>query len=254
MTEIIRPSPRHKTASLFVTCMVDTFFPNVGIAMVKICDRLGIKTRFPAGQTCCGQPAFNGGFQDDARRVAQNTLHALADADLVVTPSGSCAAMLRRYYPELFQDNPTLHEKARWLSSITWEFTEYLVDGLGITDIGAVLPKTRVAFHDSCHALRMMGIREQPRKLAAAVQGVEIVEMPGADECCGFGGVFSVKMPEISAAMVHTKIDHILSVEVDYVATVDSGCMANINGGLSRKGHTPKVIHIADLLGRGLSD
>ena len=254
MTEPLRPSPRHKTAALFITCLVDQLFPDIGIAVVRLLDHLGIETVFPADQTCCGQPAFNAGFQDDARRVARNTINALADAELVVTPSGSCAAMIRCYYPELFQDDPAMRAKANWVAAITWELTEYLVDGLGITDLGAKLPPTRAAYHDACHGLRMLGLKEQGRKLVAGIDGVTLVEMPGAEECCGFGGLFAVKSPEISAAMLHAKLDLIAQVDVDYVVTGDAGCLAQINGGLSRKGQAQKVIHIADLLARGLED
>ena len=257
MFDILRPSPRHKTASLFITCMVDMFFPDVGVSTVKLLDHLGIKSRFPAGQTCCGQPAFNAGFQGNARQVAHNFVNAFADADLVVTPSGSCAAMVRHYYPELFEDDPKMLAKATWVASITWELTEYLVDGLGITDLGARLPPTTVAFHHACHGLRMMGLQSQGRALAEAIEGVTVVDLPGADECCGFGGLFAVKMPEISMAMLNRKINRILSIDVDVadnirIVTGDSGCMAQINGGLSRAGHSRRVIHVASLLANGL--
>jgi L-lactate dehydrogenase complex protein LldE len=252
MIEIIRPAPRLKTASLFVTCMVDMIFPDIGISTVKILDHLGIKTDFPTRQTCCGQPAHNGGFHKDAKKVARNTIHALADSELVVVPSGSCAAMIRQEYPAMFQDDPSMREKATWVASITWELTEFLVDGLGVTDIGAKLSPMTVAYHDACHGLRMGGLKQQGRKLVTAVEGVTLVEMPGAEECCGFGGLFSVKMPEISTAMLKRKLAYIEQVDADHIVSGDAGCMAQMNGGLSRNAKEPKVMHIADFLAQGL--
>lgn len=254
MTDIPRPSPHNKPVSLFVTCMVDHIYPQVGISTVKILDRIGVAVRFPVAQTCCGQPAFNAGFWDDARPVARQFIEAFADADLIVTPSGSCASMVRHYYPQLFQDDPAMREKAYWVASITWELTEYLVDGLGIVDLGASLPPTRAAFHHACHGLRLMGLSEQGEVLAEAIEGVTVVDLPGADECCGFGGLFSVKMPEISGAMLKKKVDHIAATPVDCIITGDSGCMAQINGGLTRAKQQPRVIHIAEFVANGLSD
>jgi L-lactate dehydrogenase complex protein LldE len=252
MTEITRPSPRNKTVSLFVTCLVDMIYPKTGVAVVEILDRLGIEARFPTGQTCCAQPAFNGGFWDDARTVARNFLNVFADADLIVTPSGSCASMVQHYYPVLFKDDPALYKRALRAASITWEFTEYLVDGLGVTDLKAERPPTRVGFHDACHGLRLMGLRSQARTLAENIDGVTVVELPGADECCGFGGLFSVKMPQVSGAMLEKKLNHIDTAGIDMVITGDSGCLAQINGGLSRSGRAPRVVHIAELLAQSL--
>ncbi len=254
MTDIPRPSPRNKPVSLFITCMVDHIYPQVGISTVKILDRVGVEVRFPLAQTCCGQPAFNAGFWDDARPVARQFIEAFAGADLIVTPSGSCASMVRHYYPELFKDDATLHRKAQRIASITWELTEYLVDGLGIVDLGASLPPTRVAFHHACHGLRLMGLSQQARQLAEAVDGVTVVDLPGSDECCGFGGLFAVKMPEISGAMLKKKVGNIEATPADYIVTGDSGCIAQMNGGLSRAGLQPKVLHIAQLVANGLEN
>ncbi len=250
----LRPSPRHKPVSLFVTCIVDTIYPQTGISVVEILEHLGVEVRFPLSQTCCGQPAFNAGFRDDARRVARQFLTAFAGAKVIVTPSGSCASMIRHYYPELFEDDPEWRQRAVWASSITWEFTEYLVDGLGITDLGAKLSPTTIAFHDACHGHRMMELDEQARKLAQAVEGITVSEMEDADRCCGFGGVFAVKMPEVSGAMLERKIEEIKAAGVDYVVTGDCSCMMQINGGLSRQNQTQRVMHIADLLARGLQN
>lgn len=252
MSEIVRPSPRNKTVSLFVTCMVDNIFPNTGISTVKILDHLDVKVNFPTGQTCCAQPAFNAGFWDDARTVARQFLRAFADADLIVTPSGSCASMVQHYYPELFKDDPAMLERANRAASITWELSEYLVDGLGITDLNASLPPTRVAFHQACHGLRLMNLKDQSRTLVENIDGVTVVDLPGAEECCGFGGLFSVKMADISGAMLKEKIKHIDSIDADIIITGDSGCLAQINGGLSRAGKRRRVAHLADVLANGL--
>jgi L-lactate dehydrogenase complex protein LldE len=250
----LRPSPRYKPVSLFVTCIVDAIYPKTGVSVVEILEHVGVEVRFPMGQTCCGQPAFNAGFWDDSRKVAEHFLDVFADAEVIVTPSGSCATMIRHYYPQLFKDDPGLYERATWASNITWEFTEYLVDGLGISDIGAVLPPTKVAFHDACHGLRGLGLKQQARQLAEAVDGVTLTEMTGADQCCGFGGLFSVKMPDVSTAMLKDKLIHIDAADADVIITGDCSCLTQINGGLSRQQHEKRAVHIADLLARGLEN
>ena len=254
MTEELRPSPKYKPVSLFVTCIVDAMFPQTGISVVKVLEHLGVEVQFPMTQTCCGQPAFNSGFWDDARAVAKQFLRAFAEADVIVTPSGSCATMVRHYYPELFKDDPQWRTRANRAASITWEFTEYLVDGLGITDLGAALPPLTVAFHDACHGLRGLGLETQARALVEQVEGVTIREMHGADHCCGFGGTFAVKMAPISNAMLSEKIRDIEAADVDRVLTGDCSCMMNINGGLSRQDKSVRAMHIADLLAEGLPD
>ncbi|MBZ0277260.1 MAG: (Fe-S)-binding protein [Anaerolineae bacterium] len=251
MTEL-RPSPRYKPVSLFVTCIVDMIYPHTGVSVVEILEHLGVEVRFPLGQTCCGQPAFNSGSREDARTVARQFLTAFADAEVIVAPSGSCTAMVRHYYPELFQDDPEWYEQAVHAASITWEFTEYLVDGLGITDLGAALPPTRVAFHDACHGLRMMGLKQQSRQLVNSVDGVTVVEMTGSDQCCGFGGLFAVKMPEISGAMLKDKVAQIDAAEADVILTGDASCLTQMNGGLSRQEKSKRVVHVADFLAGAL--
>ncbi|MCB9452149.1 MAG: (Fe-S)-binding protein [Anaerolineaceae bacterium] len=251
MTEL-RPSPRYKPVSLFVTCIIDMIYPQTGVSVVEILDSLDIEVRFPLAQTCCGQPAFNTGSHQDARAAARQFLTAFADAEVIVTPSGSCASMVRHYYPELFQDDPEWYDQAVQAASITWEFTEYLVDGLGITDLNTALPPTRVAFHDACHGLRMMGLKDQSRQLVGHVDGVTTVEMPGADQCCGFGGLFAVKMPEISGAMLKDKVAQVEAVEADVILTGDASCLTQINGGLSRNNKSQRIVHIADFLAGAL--
>ncbi len=252
MADDLRPSPRHKPVSLFVTCMVDALYPPVGIGVVRILDRLGVPVSFPLGQTCCGQPAFNGGFREDAAAVARQFLRAFAGADVIVTPSGSCAAMVRHYYPELFADDPEWRERAAWAAAITWEFTEYLVDGLGVTDLGVTLPPTRVAFHDACHGLRELGLKQQARALVGQVGGVTIVEGADEERCCGFGGLFAVKMAAISSAMLKEKLAAVEAVNADVIVTGDTSCMTQINGGLARRGSALRAVHIAEFLARGL--
>jgi L-lactate dehydrogenase complex protein LldE len=252
MTDDIRPSPLYKPVSLFVTCIVDMVYPQTGVSVVEILEHLGIEVRFPMGQTCCGQVAFNSGFQGDARVVAQHFLETFADAEVIVTPSGSCASMVRHYYPELFKDDPGLYELATWLGSITWEFSEYLVDGLGITDVGAKLPPTKVAFHDACHGLRLLGLKGQARQLVEQVKGVSVTELNGADQCCGFGGLFAVKMPDISGAMLRDKMQNIDANEAEVILTGDASCLTQMNGGLSRNGKSKRVQHVADFLAGGL--
>jgi len=227
-------------------------YPGTGVSVVEILEHLDIEVRFPMGQTCCGQPAFNSGFHDDARAVAKQFLTAFADAEVIVAPSGSCASMVRHYYPQLFKDDAEWYDRATWAASMTWEFTEYLVDGLGITDIGAKLPPMTVAFHHACHGLRLMGLKNQAQQLVENIDGVTVTELEGYDQCCGFGGLFSVKMPQISGAMLRDKIEHIKACDADMILTGDCSCMTQINGGLSRNQVEKHVTHIADLLARGL--
>jgi len=252
MSEDQRPSPLYKPASLFVTCIIDMIYPHTGVSVVKILEHLGVEVRFPLTQTCCGQPAFNSGFQNDAKQVAKQFLTAFADARVIVCPSGSCASMVRHFYPDLFKDDPEWLERALWAANITWEFTEYLVDGLGVTDLGAHLPEMKVAFHQACHGYRLMHLDTQASALARAVEGVTVTDLPGADQCCGFGGLFSVKMPEISGAMLNDKMKGINAADADMIVTGDCSCMTQMNGGLSRQNSPKRVTHIADLLARGL--
>jgi L-lactate dehydrogenase complex protein LldE len=252
MSNSLRPSPRYKPVSLFVTCIVDMIYPGTGVSVVEILDHLGVEVRFPLGQTCCGQPAFNAGFHEDAKAVAKQFLTAFADAEVIVAPSGSCASMVAHYYPSLFKDDPEWYARATWAADITWELTEYLVDGLGITDIGASLPPTKVAFHQACHGYRLMGLTHQAQQLAEAIDGVTVTTLPAEDQCCGFGGLFSVKMPQVSGAMLEEKIEAIETVDADRIITGDGGCITHINGGLARQHKDKRVTHIADLLAEGL--
>jgi L-lactate dehydrogenase complex protein LldE len=251
-------------AQLFITCLTDTFRPQTGEAMVSILRRLGVTVDFPSAQTCCGQPAFNAGLRAEARPLAEHMIRtferlpksqktpALSDsegsgASDIVTPSGSCAHMFRHNYPELFADDPAWLARARALAARTYEFTEYLVDVLGITDVGARWDGP-LTYHPSCHLLRGLGIDRQPRALLAHVQGAELVELPESESCCGFGGVFSVAHPELSAEFLKRKTANLEQTGVPTLVVADTGCIMHIAGGLHRMNKTQQVIHIAEVL------
>ena len=236
-----------KTA-LFVTCIVDIVFPDTGEATLDVLEKAGVRAEFPEGQTCCGQPAFNSGFQEDAREVARQFVRTFAGYDHIVTPSGSCAAMVRHYYPELFAQDP-LRDQALHVAAHTWELSEFLVDILGISDLGTSLPKpTRAVIHDACHGLRGLGIGRQPRALLSHVRNLQLETLAGHDQCCGFGGLFAVKMSDISGAMLHDKIANISTAEADVVITSDCSCQMHMNGGLLRRNSPKRVVHLAEVL------
>lgn len=235
-------------AQLFVTCLVDTFYPETGEAVVSILRRLGVEVKFPARQTCCGQPAFNGGLRSEARRLAEHTIRVFESAPGdVVVPSGSCAAMLKHGYLEIFASDPLWLPRAQALAARTHEFTEYLVDVLGVTDVGARWQGV-LAYHASCHLNRHLGIHRQPRALLAAVKDAVIVELPAAEDCCGFGGVFSVEHPELSAEMLKRKILSLEESRAPTLVLADTGCRMHIAGGLHRQRKPQKVVHIAEVL------
>lgn len=243
-------SQQPRRVTLFVTCIIDQIYPEIGAAVVQVLERLGIAVDFPADQTCCGQPAFNSGFRDEARGVAGRNLEVLRAAGDVVTPSGSCATMIRHFYPELFADNPALYAAAQQLAARTYEFTEYLVDVLGVTDVGAAFPAT-FTVHDACHGLRGLGIKAQPRALLEHVEGAQVVEAADAERCCGFGGLFAIKLGHISEAMVGDKVNAITATGADFAVTCDASCMTQINGRLSREKARCRTLHIAQVLARG---
>lgn len=248
-----RPSPQGKRVSLFVTCIVDMIYPNTGMSVVDILEHLDIEVDFPMSQTCCGQPAFNSGYQGEAKQVAQHFLTAFQDAEVIVTPSGSCAAMVRHEYPTLFANDAKWKSLAEKVASITWEFSEFLVDGLGIEDLGLVLPEPqKFAFHDACHGLRVLGLGSAARKLLGNVANANMEELNGCDVCCGFGGLFSVKMPDISNAMLENKVKNINDSPADTIVTGDASCLTQMNGGLSRQGSPKRVKHLAEVLAEGL--
>jgi len=236
------------TVQLFVTCLVDSFFPQIGEALVAVLNRAGVKVDFPADQTCCGQPAFNAGLRREARPLAEHTIRVFERTrGAVVIPSGSCAAMVRESYLELFKDDPKWLPRARALAERTYEFSQYLVDVRGVTDLGARWPG-KLAYHASCHLLRAMGVDRQPRALLSHVREAEIVELPGFDECCGFGGVFSVEHPELSAEMLKRKVANLETTAAPTLVVGDTGCLMHIQGGLHRMGKAQRVVHLAEVL------
>jgi L-lactate dehydrogenase complex protein LldE len=244
-------------AYIFITCLVDTFFPQVGESMVRVLDRLGVETEFLEDQTCCGQVAFNSGYQDDARVVAERFLNifekAINDCSgkeiYIICPSGSCTSMVKVFYQELFRNNLPLLNITKKISSRTFEFTDFLVNVLNITDVGAEY-SGKVTYHDSCHMLRELEVNDAPRELIRSVKGVEFREMDMSDACCGFGGTFSVKFPEVSVSMLDEKIDCIEKSGADTVVSADMGCLMNIGGALSRRNIPINVMHIADMLAK----
>jgi L-lactate dehydrogenase complex protein LldE len=239
-----------ETVQLFVTCLVDTFFPATGEAIVRVLNRLGVEVEFPAAQTCCGQPAFNAGLRSEARPLAEHTLRVFERTEgPVIIPSGSCAAMVRHGYLELFKDDPDWLPRAQALAKRTFEFTEYLVDVLGVADVGARWPG-RLAYHPSCHLLRGLGVDRQPRTLLSHVKDAEIIELPEREDCCGFGGVFSVEHPELSAEFLKRKISNFEKTEAPTLVVADTGCRMHIAGGLARQGKGQRVVHIAEVLAR----
>ena len=234
------------TITLFIPCFVDLMFPNVGISMVRILERLGHRVICPESISCCGQPAFNSGYWDEARTVASNVLRQLNDAETVVVASGSCGAMLKKFYPELFAG--TKEEKAASaLASRCHEFSDFLVTRLGVTDLGARFP-ARVTFHDGCHGLRELGIKQPPRVLLSKVRDLQLVEMSEAETCCGFGGTFAVKFPMIYTAMGEVKCASVAETGADFVISNDSSCLMQIRGILDKQGNPAKTLHLADVL------
>ncbi len=235
---------------LMITCLIDTLYPEVGEAVVRILQRAGMQVYFPPDQTCCGQPAFNAGLRAQARQMAEHTLQVFSETSgPIVIPSGSCAAMIRHGYLELFAGDPTWLPRAQAIAKRTYEFSQFLVDIVGMTDFGVRYPG-KITYHASCHLLRELGVDAPPRALIAHLQDADIIEMAGADECCGFGGVFSVEHPDISAAMLERKIANLESTGADMVVSCDAGCITHINGGLHRQGKPPCAVHIAEILDR----
>jgi L-lactate dehydrogenase complex protein LldE len=236
------------TIQLFVTCLVDSFFPQTGESVVDIFHRLGINVDFAPEQTCCGQPAFNAGLRKDARAIAEHTIKVFEKTTGdIVTPSGSCAHMFRHNYAELFEGDSIWLPRANTLAARTYEFTEYLVDKLGVTDVGAKWDGL-LTYHPSCHTLRGISVDKQPRALLANVQGATVVELPHAEECCGFGGIMSVEHPELSAEWLKRKISNLEATQSPTLVVTDAGCLMHIAGGLHRQKKVQRVMHIAEVL------
>lgn len=242
------------TVQLFITCLIDSFFPHIGEAMVNVLNRAGVRVEFPAAQTCCGQPAFNAGLRGDARPLAEHTIRVFEKTTgEIIIPSGSCGAMVRHGYLELFKDNQAWKERAAAIARRTFEFTEYLVDVRGVTDFGASWSGP-LTYHPSCHLLRSLGVDRQPRALLAGVRDADLVELPAADECCGFGGVFSVEHPELSAEFLKRKIANLEITKAPTLVVADTGCLMHIQGGLKRQGREQRVVHISEILANRRED
>lgn len=234
--------------SLLVTCLSDVIRPTAGQAVVRILQRLGHEIDFPKAQTCCGQPMFNSGYADLARDQAKHTIGVFENCETVVCPSGSCAAMVKKEYPHLFADDPVWHAKAEDLAARTFEFTDFLVNRLQVTDVGASY-RGKVAFHYACH-LRLLGQMDEGERLIRGVKGAELMPMIRQNQCCGFGGSFAVRYPQISGAMVDDKMACVMATGADVLVSTDTGCLMNIGGRLHREGKAVEVLHIAELLNR----
>ena len=247
------PLHNRPRVGLFVTCLVDLVRPSVGFAAAKLIEQAGCVVVVPAGQTCCGQPAYNSGATPDAIALARQTIAAFDGLDYVVAPSGSCAGMLKLHYPHLLADDAAWSGRARAFAERVHELVSFLVDIRGMTRVSAEL-KGRATYHDSCSGLRELGIKRQPRQLLASVVGLELVELADSEVCCGFGGTFSIKYPDISNAMVDKKSADAARTGADLVLAGDLGCLMNIAGKLSRTGSPIAVRHVAEVLAGELAD
>lgn len=234
---------------LFIPCFVDQLYPDTAFNMVKVLEKLGCTVHYNTNQTCCGQPAFNAGFWDDAKDVCAKFVRDFADAEIIVGPSASCVGFVRNYYGKLME-NSSLHNETKFMRTRIYEFTEFLTGVLEVEDIGAVF-NAKVTYHDSCAALRECKIKEGPRKLLSHVKGLELLEMKEVETCCGFGGTFAVKFEAISAGMVDQKVEHALDTKVDYIISTDLSCLMHMEGYIKQKGFSIKTKHIADVLASG---
>lgn len=248
----VNRSNRRPRVGLFVTCLVDAWRPVVGFATIKLLEDSGCEVIVPPSQTCCGQPAYNSGDSGNARAVARKVIETFATVDYVVVPSGSCGGTMSVHYPEMFRDDEEWADRARRLAARTFELTTFLVDVIGIGGPPPAHAAT-VAYHDSCSSLRELGVRSQPRALLARVDGVEVREHVERDACCGFGGLFCVKYPEISEKMVTAKVESLAATGADTVLGGDLGCLLNIAGRFSREGRKVRVRHVAEVLA-GMTD
>jgi L-lactate dehydrogenase complex protein LldE len=235
-------------AQLFITCLSDQFYTSTLQNMTRILERLGVELIFPPEQTCCGQPLFSNGFEDRTRSVALPFLHTFAKSDApIVGPSGSCVSMVKHHYPPLFKPGTAEHNLAVDIASRMFEFTEYMVNVLKVTDVGAVYPH-KVTYHASCHYLREMGLKTEAKTLLHSVKGLEFIPLQEEDTCCGFGGAFTVTYPEVSRAMMENKVGNIIASGADTVVLCDPGCLMNVSGGLAKAGSKVRAMHIIDLL------
>ncbi|HSE92418.1 MAG TPA: (Fe-S)-binding protein [Methylomirabilota bacterium] len=236
-------------AALMVTCLGDLFYPEVGVRIVRLLRRLGVQVEFPRGQTCCGLPLFNSGYHAEAAAVAARTVRLFRDVEHVVVPSGSCAWMVKHEYPGLMTD-PAHRREAEALAARTWELSQFLVSVMGRTHFASAVPG-RVTYHDSCHLLRGLHESVTPRTILRSLGGVEFVELGGADECCGFGGSFAVRLPEVSTAILDRKLASVEASGADCVVTCDAGCLMQMGGGLRRRGSRVRALHLVEIISEG---
>ena len=239
--------PSKGRVSIFVTCVIDQLFPKVGTAMVDVLEHIGYEVDFPEAQTCCGQPAFNSGYHAPSREMARHFLDVFKDAEYIVVPSGSCTSMIAHHYEDIFAGDDEMLALVHKVALRTWEFSKFLLEVAQVDNVGARFPGA-VTFHDSCHALRELGAKAGPRRLLANVQGLELREMEAAEECCGFGGTFSVKFPEVSGGMARTKIESILKTKADIIVALDCSCLMQLQGVIYRAGLPLKTMHLAEVL------
>jgi len=239
---------RPRRVSLFATCLIDQFFPAVGMSVVRVLERCGLEVDFPEGQTCCGQPAFNSGYHPEARAVARSWLKAFASSEVVVAPSGSCVSMIRNFYPELFHDSPSELAEARALAARTYEFSEFLVNVLKLDDVGAPARPGVVTLHDSCHLLRELKLKDPARRLLAHVPDLELKEMIASTECCGFGGTFAVKFGPLSSALADDKLKEAVATGASEVVACDMSCLMHLDGRARRSGLPIRCRHLAEVL------
>lgn len=232
--------------TLFATCLVDMFQSSAGKATVELLERLGCEIEFPEAQVCCGQPAFNSGYVNEAKEAMKSMIDTFIDAEYVVSPSGSCITMFHEY-AHVFKGDPIWEPKAKKLASKSFELTQFIVDVLKIEDVGARF-EGKVTYHTSCHMTRLLGVTKPPMILLSNVKGLEFTELPGKEQCCGFGGTFSVKMAQISEQMVDEKVMHVEETGAEYLIGADAGCLMNIGGRIERQGKPIKVLHIAEVL------
>jgi L-lactate dehydrogenase complex protein LldE len=233
--------------SLFIPCTVDLMMPEIGISTYKLLARLGEKPVYHTDQTCCGQPLFNAGYRSYAKRAAKHFIKVFGDDECIVSPSGSCVSMVKHHYPELLTDEPSWCDRAQALSNRIYELSQYIVDILGVTDVGASF-EGKVTYHESCHILRALGVSDQPKKLITGVAGAQYVELNNATACCGFGGEFAIGYPEISEAMVKDKATNFLKTGADVLLLCEPGCLLNINGYLHRNHPDKRAVHLASFL------
>lgn len=233
--------------ALFISCVADLFFPEIGEATVKVLNRAGVKVYFPRAQTCCGQVAFNTGYQGEAAHLARHLVEVFEDAEAIVSPSGSCVAAVRKEYPHLFENDPAMLERVERSAARTFELSEFLVHVLKVDDLRAEW-HGQVTYHDACHLTRMLGVRGEPRQLLSRVRGLEIIEMERSDWCCGFGGTFSVKMPDVSIGILDHKLQKFQATGVDTLVTSDAACIMNMRGYFARINPSLRVIHFSQIL------